>query len=268
MSEFEQVPGVAIVTGAAGGMGAPSARLLAEGGWNELILCDLNAERLEGVAAPLRSGGAQVEVLVGEITDPAFVEALVGKIGSRPISAFIHTAGVSPHMTTAERILEINLDATQALVDAVRPKMAQGGAAVLFASMAGYFATAPEADAAFEQPLPPEGTAALRHFAVNEGMAYTLSKRAVRAIARREAKAFGERGARINSMSPGLIDTPMGNGEWNDHTRAMLANSALPRLGRPEELAAAAVYLCSPQASFVTGIDLRVDGGALAAMGL
>ena len=268
MAEFQRANGVAIVTGAAGGMGSHCVRLLGEDGWAELVLCDLDEARLAPVAERLRGQGRKVELLGAEITDPAFVEKLLARVGDREIGAAIHTAGVSPHMTDKDRLLQINLDATQAIVEAIRPRMANGGAAVLFASMASYFPISPEADAAFEAPLPPGGSAALRHFVTNEGVAYTLSKRAVRAIAKREARSFGARGARIVSLSPGLIDTAMNAGEANEHTEAMLAGAALPRLGRPEELAAAAVFLCSPQAGFITGCDLRVDGGALSSLGI
>jgi NAD(P)-dependent dehydrogenase (short-subunit alcohol dehydrogenase family) len=170
-------------------------------------------------------------------------------------------------MTDSETLLSINLDGTLLLVDAIRPHMGEGACAVLYASMASYFPISPEADAAFEASL------ALgewrKHMAMipNSGVAYTLAKRAVRAIARREAKRFGERGARVASLSPGLIDTTMGALEENEHTRGMLANAPLSRLGAPEELAAASVFLCRPEASFITGIDLLVDGGAVAAMG-
>ncbi|MEJ5975805.1 SDR family oxidoreductase [Novosphingobium sp. PS1R-30] len=269
MAEFQRAEGVAIVTGAAGGMGSHCARLLGEAGWSEIILCDLDEARLGAVAEDLRAKGVTVDLLGGQITDPAFTSQLLDKVGARAIGAVIHTAGVSPAIFgDKDKLLEINLDATQAIVDAIRPRMAQGGAAVLFASMASYFPISSEADAAFEAPLPAGGSAELRHLVPNEGAAYTLSKRAVRAIAKREAKAFGDRGARIMSLSPGLIDTPMMAGEKNPQTEAMLSGAALTRLGRPEELAAAAVFLTSPQAGFITGCDLRVDGGALSSLGI
>jgi NAD(P)-dependent dehydrogenase (short-subunit alcohol dehydrogenase family) len=268
MTSGRRTEGVAIVTGAAGGMGAHCARLLAEDGWPTLLLCDLDAARLEPVAAAVRAAGATAELLVGQITDPAFYQELIAALGPREVGAAIHTAGVSPKMTDKDTLLAVNLDGTQMFVEAIRPRIAKGGAAVLCASMVSYFPVSPEADAAFEQALPPGGSAELRHLAAHPGLAYTLSKRAVRAIARREAKAFGRRGARITSVSPGFIDTPMMSGEQSPQTLAMLADSALQRLGGPEELAAVAVFLCSPGASFITGCDIRVDGGAVAALGL
>lgn len=259
--------GVAIVTGAAGGMGSQCARLLAEDGWSELLLCDLNQAGLEEVAEPLRAQGKKVDVLAGEITDPAFPDQLRNAIGGRQIGAMIHTAGVSPQMADKEKLLKINLDATQALVDAIQPLMAEGSAAVLFASMAAHFPLPAELLEPFQKPLPAEGTAALMDHVPDAGVAYSQSKAGVIAIVKREANRFGERGARIVSISPGLIDTAMTAGERNPQTDAMLANAAISRMGRPEELASVAVFLCSPKASFITGADILVDGGAIAAMG-
>ena len=96
MGEFQRAEGVAIVTGAAGGMGSHCARLLGEDGWDELILCDLDEARLAPVAEGLRQKGAKVDLLGGEITDRAFTERLLAKVGDRRIGAVIHTAGVSP----------------------------------------------------------------------------------------------------------------------------------------------------------------------------
>lgn len=258
--------GVAIVTGAAGGMGTHCARLLVEDGWRDLLLCDLFEDRLEAVAGPLREQGAKVTVLSGEITDPAYMDRLVGAIGERRIAAVIHTAGISPEMGEKDRLLAINLDATIALVDAIRPLMAEGSAALLYASTAGHMPVTPELEALFEQPIPPEGTAALVDRVPDSMAAYLLSKRAVRALVRREAKSFGERGARLISISPGLVDTVMTQGDVNETTQYMLDVSAIPRKGDPEELAAVSVFLVSSKASFVTGTDLIVDGGETAGM--
>jgi NAD(P)-dependent dehydrogenase (short-subunit alcohol dehydrogenase family) len=260
--------GIAVVTGAAAGMGAQCARLLVRDGWRKLLLCDLNAAKLEAIAAPLRDSGAQISLLGGDITDLEYPTRLLQSLGSQEIGALIHAAGVAPQMAPIPRIFEINLDASLRLLAAVRTRMARGSAAVFFASIAGYMAVTSEAQAAFEQPMPASGSSALRHFAGDQNQAYLLAKRAIIAAVKREAKAFGERGARIVSVSPGLIDTAMTQGVQNDLTIALMSTAAVPRLGRPEEVAEACVFLCSPAASFITGCDLRIDGGQLAGIGL
>src|SRR4051794_15431835 len=110
MTKFE-TRGVAIVTGAAGGMGSASAARLANQGW-PLILCDISAERLEQIAAPLRAAAQSIEILPGNIADPAFPAALQSLLGDRPIGALIHAAGLSPTMGDPAQILAVNYDAT------------------------------------------------------------------------------------------------------------------------------------------------------------
>ncbi len=266
MAGPDKPSGVTIVTGAAGGMGSHCARLMAEDGWDDLLLCDLFEDRLEAVAGPLRSNRTKVEVLAGEITAPDFMARLTDAVGSRKIAAVIHTAGIAPQMGEKDRVLAINLDATIALVDMIRPRMAEGAAAVLFSSTAGHMPVTPELDALFEQPMPSGGSASLLDKVPDSQVAYLVSKRAVRTLVRREAKSFGENGARLVSISPGLVDTVMTAGEVNETTQYMLDVAAIQRKGKPEELAAAAVFLASPAASFVTGADLIVDGGETAGM--
>ena len=259
--------GIAVVTGAAGGMGSAVARQLVAAGWTRLLLCDLETDRLDRVAEGLRQAGASVAVLGADVATPAFPGELLATLDGQPISALVHTAGLSPSMGSPERILDVNLDATVRLVDAVRDQMADGSAAILFASNSSYFPMSPAATEAFTQPLPAGGALSLMHLVPDNGVAYVLSKLGVRALVKREAKAFAKRGARIASLSPGAIATRMTELETTGIAQHMTEISASGRMGRPEELAAVAVFMCSPAASFVTAVDWLVDGGHTAGMG-
>lgn len=269
MAGTEKPQGVAVITGAAGGMGSACARELVGEGWNELLLCDISADRLEAVAAPLREQGARVAILAGDIADPAYGTQLVAALNGSPIAALIHTAGLAPHMADAERILRVNLDATVRLVETVRDHMAPGSAAVLYASNSAHMPMPPEMAEAFWAPLPEGGAMALAHLCPDPGMAYPMSKIGVRALVKREARSFGERGARLVSISPGAIDTAMTRGEASSSPiiDKMVGDSAIGRIGQAEELAAVSVFLCSPKASYVSAVDWLVDGGQTAGMG-
>lgn len=267
MTTKTETRGVAIVTGAAGGMGSASAvRLAAQG--RALILCDISAKRLEQIAAPLREAAQSIETLAGDIADPAFPAALLALLGARPIGALIHTAGLSPTMGDAAQIFAVNYDGTSRLLEAVRPRMLEGACAVLIASSSGYAAVSPETDAALDA-IPPGGdSSSLLRIVSNPGHAYSLSKRGVQRMVERQATAFGKRKARIMSISPGLIDTSMGRAEAQAHPimKEMLNKTPLARYGTADEIASVAVFLCLPDASFVTGSDIKVDGGVLAVM--
>lgn len=255
--------GIAVITGAASGMGEASARLMAEAGWS-LLISDLNAERLEQTATRLRSIG-DVETLAGDISTPGFPDALIGALGDRSAGALIHCAGLSPTMAEPDRILEVNLAATMRLLDAVRPRIVSGGAVVLFASSSAYM-IGTSLDDQISKAVSPDTVPTLIALSPNPGAAYSVSKRAVQLLVKREAHSFGEVGARIVSVSPGIIDTPMGRAEMESHPimKKLVENSPLKRAAQAEEVAAVAVFLCSPAASFVTGIDILVDGGAMA----
>lgn len=255
--------GIAVVTGAASGMGEATARLMHAAGW-QLVLCDINEDRLRASAATYMSAD-EIVCAVGDISAPDFLGALDTALAGRPIGAVVHCAGISPSMAGSERVLDVNLAASIRLLDHILPKMANDGAVVLFASSSGHMA-----GTAFDERLAavdtPEKVAGLIDLCANPGIAYTVSKRGIMLLAKREAHRFGQKGVRVVSLSPGIIDTPMGRQEM-EHSpivQALVSGSALPRPADPAEVGSVAVFLCSPAASFITGTDILVDGGSLA----
>ena len=128
------------------------------------------------------------------------------------------------------------------------------------------------ADAAVDDPLAAgffdAYAAALGETATDPGIAYAWAKRGVQRLVRREAVALGPLGARICSLSPGMVDTPMGRQEYEQQPMMKILEDMTPlrRVGRADELAAAACFLLSEDAGFVTGVDLLVDGGVCAAV--
>jgi NAD(P)-dependent dehydrogenase (short-subunit alcohol dehydrogenase family) len=270
MTQRNRAAGIAIVTGATGGMGSASARGLAAAGYEELLLCDIDAERLDAVAAPLRAAGSKVDVIAGNIADPAYPGQIVRTLNGQRICALVHTAGIGPSGGSLAAILDINLAASIRLIDAIRDHMADGSAAVLIASNSAYFPLPAEATEAAGKPLRPEDVAALAAYCPDGTVAYPLSKYGVMKLVKHEAMAFGARGARIVSISPGATDTAMVASERATSTNLddMLAAQPISRIAQPEEMASVAVFLCSPGASFITATDVLVDGGMINSFGL
>ena len=191
-----------------------------------------------------------------------------------PLRAVAHAAGVSPTMADWREILAINLIGTARLVEACEPLAVEGTAVVCFGSVAPLLALGPadvSADAVLDDPLAADFLERIRA-AVPEvedpGMAYTWSKRGVHRLVRRKAVPFGQAGARICSVTPGIIDTPMGRQEAaaRDTNDMLVQMAAIKREGTAEEVAAGAAFLLSDEASFISGVDLPVDGGVVAAL--
>lgn len=263
----------AIITGAAGGMGQACARLL--GGALDLVLTDV-APTLEAFAEDLRADGyAVAAVIVGDQGDAGVLHALAEEAG-RGFACLVHTAGLPPSAPW-RRVVEVNYLATVKLLDALEPALTPGAVGVLIASVAGHIAPrAPELDAVLRAPLDPtlipRLDAAIRRTLPSAdeaglgALSYCLSKRRVIELCEERAAAWGARGARIVSISPGMTFTPMGRheAEVDEACAALVTSAPLGRWGTPMEIASAAAFLISPAAAFITGSDLKLDGGAVA----
>jgi NAD(P)-dependent dehydrogenase (short-subunit alcohol dehydrogenase family) len=266
---------VGLVTGAASGIGAACAHRLA-GTADVLVLADLNEAGVRACADELGTRGANCDAVAIDLTDAAAVHELAARVGSYgTLGAVAHVAGISPTMADARRVFAVDLVGTALLVDALRPLATTGTAIVCFSSMAAHLAASANeaADAALDDPLAPgmfdAWAAAVGDAATDPGLAYAWAKRGVQRLVRREAVALGPVGARICSVSPGMVDTPMGRQEYEQQPYMKMIEDLTPlrRTARAEELAAVVAFLCSDDASFVTGTDLLADGGACAAIG-
>ncbi len=264
-----------LITGAAGGMGRACARLF--GNTSDLVLADVAAPSLERFTEELRGDGFTViGAHAGDLGDAALLAALTADLAGTEGFNVVHTAGLSPALAGARPIMEVNLIATVKLLDALEPILRPSSAAVMIASSAGHLMPhIPATLALLDAPLAADFLDNIRAVYEkmgdgsdysNAGISYSLSKLAVHRLAETRALTWGPRGARITTISPGMILTPMGRKEVaTPGGKAMQDAAPIGRPGVAADIAMAAHFLCSDAASFITGCDLKVDGGSIAA---
>lgn len=230
----------AVVVGAFGGIGAATVRRLAAEGW-DVIAMDL------AQTAPVNT--AACRVLAIDLADPASIETAFDAIAERvatdgPIDLLAVCSGVvdtekvaSVTLVHWQDMLATNLTGPFLCCQKSYPLLREGGRIVLLGSLAG------------------------RTGGVLTGAAYAASKGGIESLAKSMAQELAPRGITVNVIAPGAIETPMLRAHSAERKQGMAASTPLKRLGQPEEIASAIVYLASADAGFITGAVMQINGG-------
>ena len=240
-----------------------------------ILLGDINEDNLKAREEELKYNGYAVETQIVDAMDAESVEAFAKRASELgDVKYYIHTAGASPNQASPEHIINLDLVATSLAIDIFGKYMAKGGAGLIISSQTGYMMNLPpevENEIAMAPTNELKDIDFIKNDAmVNSGVAYIVAKRAnhlrVRTAA---ATTWGDRRARINTISPGIIVTPLAYDEFEaagEGYQEMINSPPARRVGTPEEIARAAEFLLSDQSSFITGIDLLIDGGVIASI--
>jgi Dehydrogenases with different specificities (related to short-chain alcohol dehydrogenases) len=261
-----------IVVIGAGQIGQAIARRVSAG--KHVVLADLRRENAELAAKTLSEAGFDVITAQVDVSSRTSVEALVKDAAAHgDISGVIHAAGVSPSQASPETILKVDLYGTALVLEAFGNVIARGGSGVVIASQSGHrlasltaeqdtaLATTPTEELLALPMLQPGQIRDTLH-------AYQLSKRGNSLRVMAEAVRWGRRGARVNTISPGIIITPLAKDELTgprgEGYRRMIEFCPVGRAGTPDEVGNVGALLMGPDGAFITGSDFLMDGGVTA----
>ena len=239
-----------------------------------VVLADLDDENADAAAEVMRDAGFEVSTATVDVSSRESVHALVGTAtGFGDVNGLIHAAGVSPSQASPATILAVDLYGTALVLEEVGNVIGRGGAGVVIASQSGHRlgALTPDQDAALATTPADEllKLPMLRPEQVKDSLhAYQLAKRGNSLRVMAEAVRWGKRGARINTISPGIIFTPLArdelNGPCGEGYRRMIELCPAGRGGTPDEVGTVGALLMGPDGAFITGSDFLMDGGVIA----
>lgn len=262
---------VMLLTGA-GQIGMAIVRRMGYG--KKIIIGDKNIKNAEAICEIMNNAGFDTEPFEIDISKRSDIKAIIDKaLSYGELKMFINAAGVSPSQASVQTILNVDLYGTAVLLEEVGKVIAAGGTGVTISSQSGkrmpqltakqdeQLACTPTEELLSLELLQPENIRDTLH-------AYQLAKRCNEKRVMAEAVKWGERGARINSISPGIIVTPLAIDEFNgirgDFYKNMFAKCPAGRPGTADEVANVAELLMSDKGAFITGTDFMCDGGATA----
>ena len=262
-----------IVVIGAGSIGQAIVRRVSAG--KHVLLADLRPENADAAAKVLSDAGFEVRTATVDVSSRDSVHALVeAAAGLGLVTGVIHAAGVSPTQASPATILKVDLYGTALVLEEFGNVIARGGAGVVIASQSGHRLP----------PLTPEQNRALATTPADELLAlpmlqpdqvtdplhaYQISKRGNSLRVMAEAVRWGKRAARVNTISPGIVITPLARDELTgprgEGYRRMIELCPVGRAGTPDEVGAVGALLMGPDGAYITGSDFLMDGGVTAA---
>ncbi len=262
---------VMILTGA-GQIGMAIARRMGYG--MKIVIGDKKPENAQAIAKIMNDAGFDVEAMEMDLSSRESIKNLIAKAQEYgDISMLVNAAGVSPSQAPIEAILKVDLYGTAVLLEEVGKVIKEGGVGVTISSQSGHrmpaltpkedeqLACTPTEELLKLDILQPENIKDTLH-------AYQMAKRCNEKRVMAESVKWGEKGARVNSISPGIVVTPLAIDEFNgprgDFYKNMFAKCPAGRPGTADEIANVAELLMSDKGAFITGSDFLIDGGATA----